>query len=46
MSELKPDEDKIDKPPFFNSWCGMYWLVLAGLAFQILVFYFLTQYYK
>ncbi len=36
---------KNEKPPFFESWKGMYWLVLANLAFLIVLFYCLTLYY-
>ncbi|WP_460923863.1 hypothetical protein [Pontibacter brevis] len=35
-------EKPIDKPPFFSSWAGMYWLVLGNLAFLVVLFYILT----
>ncbi|WP_199474244.1 hypothetical protein [Adhaeribacter pallidiroseus] len=46
MSKSSPAESIIDKPPLFKTWRGMYWLVVASLVIQIIVFYFLTQYYK
>ncbi len=46
MTEQLPAESTIDKPPFFKSWRGMYWLVVASLGVQVGVFYFLTQFYK
>lgn len=36
----------IDKPPFFKSWKGMYWLVLGNLAFLITLFYIITRIYS
>ena len=38
--------DETDKPPFFKSWSGMYWLVLGNLAFLILLFYLITKIYE
>jgi hypothetical protein len=35
-----------EKPPVFNSWNSWYWLVLAVMAFQVVLFYFLTQSFK
>ncbi|PKV63271.1 hypothetical protein [Pontibacter ramchanderi] len=35
-----------DKPPFFKSWKGMYWLVLGNLAFLIILFYIITRIYS
>jgi hypothetical protein len=35
----------IDKPPFFKTWKGMYWLVLGNLAFLITLFYIITKIY-
>jgi hypothetical protein len=32
-------------PPFFNSWQGMYWLVLGNLALMVFGFYLITRYY-
>ena len=46
MAEPSSAESIHNKPPFFKSWSGMYWLVVVSLIFQIVVFYFLTQYYK
>lgn len=46
MSGKSLEESTIDKPPFFKSWKGMYWLVVVNLAVQVIVFYILTQYYK
>ncbi len=40
------DEVKEDKPPFFDSWSKMYWLVLAVLGVLILLFYLFTQHYS
>lgn len=39
-------ENPLDKPPFFKSWKGMYWLVLGNLAFLIIIFYMLTKIYE
>ncbi|CAM3652332.1 hypothetical protein POKO110462_13900 [Pontibacter korlensis] len=38
-------ETLIEKPPFFSSWAGMYWLVLGNLAFLIILFYIITKIY-
>ena len=48
MEDINPvDEEKpITKPPFFNSWAGMYWLVLGNLAFMIVLFYIITKLYE
>lgn len=46
MSEPSSDESKRQRPPFFQTWKGMYWLVLGTLLFQIIVFYAITLYYK
>lgn len=47
---MKEAEDKtlpeLDKPPFFKSWKGMYWLVLGNLAFLITLFYIITKIYE
>ncbi|MFD2245841.1 hypothetical protein [Pontibacter ruber] len=43
--KAKAQED-IDKPPFFKSWAGMYWLVLGNLAFLIVLFYIITKIYE
>ncbi|SIT93861.1 hypothetical protein [Pontibacter indicus] len=42
-SQLSADTDK---PPFFKSWKGMYWLVLGNLAFLIILFYTITRIYS
>jgi hypothetical protein len=34
-----------DQPPVFKSWRQWYWLVLSILAAQIMLFYWLTQYF-
>ncbi|PRY16522.1 hypothetical protein CLV24_101368 [Pontibacter ummariensis] len=39
-------EEPIEKPPIFNSWAGMYWLVLGNLAFLIILFYAITEIYE
>ena len=39
-------EKPIEKPPFFGSWSGMYWLVLGNLAFLIVLFYIITRAYS
>lgn len=38
MSEL-PDE----KPPVFNTWNSWYWLVLAVMGLQVILFALLTS---
>jgi hypothetical protein len=38
--------EELDKPPFFKSWKGMYWLVLGNLAFLITLFYIITRIYS
>ncbi|WP_461489978.1 hypothetical protein [Pontibacter sp. HJ8] len=47
---MKEEEDntpsELDKPPFFKSWRGMYWLVLGNLAFLITLFYIITKIYE
>ncbi len=32
-----------EKPPVFSKWSGWYWLVMAVLLVQILVYYFITR---
>jgi hypothetical protein len=46
MTDHKTKKDEMEQPPVFKSWRHMYWLVLASLAVQILVFYGITQFYK
>lgn len=36
-------EETEEKPPVFKSWKGWYWLVMAALFFQILIYLFITQ---
>lgn len=38
-------EREIDKPPFFNSWAGMYYIVLGALVGEIILFYAITLYF-
>lgn len=38
-------DNTIDKPPFFNSWAGMYYVVLGALAGEIILFYAITRYF-
>ena len=46
MKESEEDKPlETEKPPFFNSWSGMYWLVLGNLAFMIVLFYIITKLY-
>lgn len=42
------DEVKVQegKPPFFNSWSGMYLLVIINLVVLIIIFSFITYYYQ
>ncbi len=35
-----------DKPPFFDSWSKMYWLLMGVLGVLILLFYLFTQHYS
>jgi hypothetical protein len=48
MKEAEEDKTptELDKPPFFKSWKGMYWLVLGNLAFLITLFYIITKIYE
>jgi len=48
MQDNRPvdEEDPIIKPPFFQKWSGMYWLVLGNLAFMIVLFYIITALYE
>lgn len=36
-------ESTEEKPPVFKSWKGWYWLVMAVLFVQILLYLFITQ---
>lgn len=45
MSDMQDPNDKLEGPPFFKRWSGMYWLVIANLVFLIFLFYLLTAYY-
>ena len=42
---MTTEEKNTEKPPFFKTWTGMYWLVLGNLAFMIAVFYFISRYF-
>lgn len=42
----KQEEVNEDKPPFFDSWSKMYWLVMIVLGILILLFHLFTQYYS
>ncbi|MDX5422373.1 MAG: hypothetical protein LPK14_08980 [Hymenobacteraceae bacterium] len=46
LAEPVDTEEEIEKPPFFKSWAGMYWLVLGNLAFLVLLFYAITKFYE
>ena len=51
MEIIKKDSrDKVKvgegKPPFFNSWRGMYALVIINLAVMIIIFSLITFYYN
>jgi hypothetical protein len=35
-----------DKPPFFKRWRSLYWLVIAALVFEIVLFYGITRYFE
>ncbi len=35
-----------DKPPFFKRWRTFYWLVIAALVVQIILFYGITKYFE
>lgn len=43
--EKTDDTERLEGPPFFKSWAGMYWLLIGNLAFLIFLFYLLTAYY-
>lgn len=36
-------EEIQEKPPVFKSWKGWYWLLMAVLAIQIIVYLMITQ---
>ncbi len=36
-------EEIQEKPPVFKSWKGWYWLLMAVLAIQIIVYLIITQ---
>jgi hypothetical protein len=35
-----------DKPPFLKKWKNIYWLLMANLAFFILLFYLFTLHFS
>lgn len=45
MSTDQESGNELEKPPFFKSWAGMYWLVIGNLLVLILLFYLLTSSY-
>lgn len=45
MTEDKQEVQE-DKPPFFDSWSKMYWLVMVVLGVLILLFYLFTEHYS
>ncbi len=42
----KSQETVDDKPPFFDSWSKMYWLLMGVLGVFVALFYLLTQHYS
>jgi hypothetical protein len=44
MNQLNEKEN--DKPPFFKTWKGMYWLVMGALLFQIVLYYAITRFFE
>lgn len=36
-------EEIEEKPPVFKSWKGWYWLLMAVLAIQVIVYLIITQ---
>jgi len=44
MKEIKTN--KIEKPPFFKSWKGWYFLVIGNLTFLIILFYLFTKVFE
>ena len=45
MTNNKPEEQE-NKPPFFDSWSKMYWLLMAVLGVMVLLFYLFTEHYS
>lgn len=54
-SEDKPDDpdndlhhthEEVDPPPFFNSWNGMYALVIGVFVGLVVLFYVFTKFYE
>lgn len=43
MEDKRPDQDL---PPFVKSWKQFYRLLIAWLAFLILIFYVFTRYFE
>jgi hypothetical protein len=39
-------EGDADRPPFFRSWSGIYFLVIAGLLLQVIVFTLISKAYQ
>jgi len=40
------EDTQEDKPPFFDSWSKMYWLLMAVLGVMVLLFYLFTVHYS
>lgn len=45
-SDNAKQEPEFEKPPFFKSWKGMYWLLMINLVVLILIFYFFSRYFS
>lgn len=47
MMQINQNKDtEAGKPPFFKRWRYLYWLVMAVLIFQIILFYGITRYFE
>lgn len=42
----KSQEESKDKPPFFDSWSKMYWLLIGVLGVFVSLFYLMTLHYS
>lgn len=42
----KSQEAVDDKPPFFDSWSKVYWLLIGVLGVFVTLFYLFTQHYS
>ncbi len=42
----QPNHGADEKPPFFDSWSKMYWMLIGVLGILVTLFYLMSQHYS